>query len=425
MPQMVSQMILDFRVKNFRSLRDEQVLSLVAAKDKSLQEFNTVPSGLKAAPLLLRSAVIYGPNAGGKSNLIKALQFMRGVVAESALLMKPDQPFNIQPFLLDAESRKKPTEFEITFILDGVRHQYGFSLTSERVTSEHLLVYKASKPQQWFKRTFDPATGKDIYELGPNLKGDKSLWERTTRSNTLFLSMAVHLNSEQLRPIFGWFVNKLAIMNDMAPLNPQFSIEMLRKPEGKQAICDFLTAADISVTDINVVSRKVPGRFFQVDAATGKTEVGDNEQEVHELQFHHITEHGKAVFGLGDESTGTRNLLFFAGPILDVLDKGLTLVIDELNNSLHPLLVRRLVEMFHNPKLNAHGAQLIFVTHDTSLLDPELFRRDQIWFVEKDQAQASKLYPLSDFSPRKHEALERGYLMGRYGALPFFNDRQG
>ena len=140
MPQMVSQMILDFRVKNFRSLRDEQVLSLVAAKDKSLQEFNTVPSGLKAAPLLLRSAVIYGPNSGGKSNLIKALQFMRGVVAESALLMKPDQPFNIQPFLLDAESRKKPTEFEITFILDGVRHQYGFSLTSERVTSEHLLV---------------------------------------------------------------------------------------------------------------------------------------------------------------------------------------------------------------------------------------------------------------------------------------------
>ncbi|QQR68280.1 MAG: ATP-binding protein [Alphaproteobacteria bacterium] len=418
-------MLIEFRVKNFRSLRAEQILSLVAAKDKTLQEFNVVASGVKAAPLLLRSAVIYGSNAGGKSNFIRALQFMRGVVIESASAMKPDQPFNVQPFLLDAESSAQPTEFEITFILDGIRHQYGFALTAQRIISEHLLVYKAAKPQQWFKRTYDSATGKDVYELGAGLRGDKSLWERTTRPNTLFLSMAVHLNSEQLRPIFHWFANKLAILNDIAPLNPAFSIEMLRKPEGKQAICNFLTTADISVTDVNVVSKKVPSRFVRFDAITGETEVGNDEQEIHELHFHHVTDQGKAVFGLGDESMGTRNLLFFAGPVLDVLNKGLTLVIDELNNSLHPLLVRRLVEMFHNPKINAQGAQLIFVTHDTSLLDTDLFRRDQIWFVQKDSTQASRLYPLSDFSPRKNEALERGYLMGRYGALPFFSEPQG
>jgi AAA15 family ATPase/GTPase len=415
-------MLLDFRVKNFRSLRDEQVLSLVAAKDKTLQELNTMPSGIKAAPLLLRSAIIYGPNAGGKSNLIKALQYMRAVVAESASMMQPGQTFSVQPFRLDAESSAQPTEFEVTFILDGVRHQYGFALTSQRITSEYLLVYKAFKPQQWFERHNDPATGKDHYEFGPGLKGQKSVWEGATRTNALFLSMAVQLNSEQLRPVFDWFVNKLHIFNDITPLSPQFSIKMLRKPEGKQAICNFLMAADISIADIDVVIRKVLGQAIHFDLAAGKTEVRNEEQEVNELLFHHVTEQGKAVFGLGDESMGTRNLLSLTGPVLDILDKGLTLVIDELDSSLHPLLVRRLVELFHNPTLNAKGAQLIFSTHDTSLLDPDLFRRDQIWFIEKDREQASKLYPLSDFSPRKNEALERGYLMGRYGALPFFSD---
>jgi hypothetical protein len=415
-------MLLDFRVKNFRSLRDEQTLSLVAAKDKSLQEFNTMPSGIKAAPTLLRSVAIYGPNAGGKSNLIKALQYMRAVVAESASVMQPGQTFNVQPFRLDALSVAQPTEFDISFVLDGVRHQYGFELTAQRVTREYLLVYKAFKPQQWFERHYDAASGKDVYDFGVGLKGPKSVWEGATRPNALFLSMAVQLNSEQLQPVFAWFVNQLAIFNEITPLGQHFSVDMLRKPEGKRAICDFLTSADISISDIEVVTRKVSGQAVHFDMAAGKTEVRNEEQEVNELLFHHVTDQGKAVFSLGDESMGTRNLLFLTGPVLDILNKGMVLVVDELDSSLHPLLVRRLVELFQNPAVNQKGAQLIFTTHDTSLLDPDLFRRDQIWFVEKDRDQASKLYPLSDFSPRKNEALERGYLMGRYGALPFLGD---
>ncbi len=415
-------MLLDFRVKNFRSLRDEQTLSLVAAKDKSLQVLNTMPSGIKAAPTLLRSVAIYGANAGGKSNLIKALQYMRAVVAESASVMQPDQTFNIQPFRLDALSLAQPTEFDVSFVLDGVRHQYGFELTAQRVTREYLLVYKAFKPQQWFERNYDAASGKDVYDFGVGLKGPKSVWEGATRPNALFLSMAVQLNSEQLKPVFAWFVNKLAIFNEITPLGQHFSVDMLRKPEGKRAICDFLTSADISISDIEVVTRKVSGQDVHFDMAAGKTEVLNEEQEVNELLFHHVTDQGKAVFSLGDESMGTRNLLFLTGPVLDILDNGMALVVDELDSSLHPLLVRRLVELFQNPAVNKKGAQLIFTTHDTSLLDPDLFRRDQIWFVEKDPDQASKLYPLSDFSPRKNEALERGYLMGRYGALPFLGD---
>lgn len=419
-------MLVEFRVENFRSLRAEQVLSLVASKDKTMQETHTVSTGLKAVPHVLRSAAIYGANASGKSNLIQALQYMRGVVAESASVMQPGQHFAVQPFRLDAQSAQEPTAFEVTFLIDGVRYQYGFAMTAQRIVSEHLLVYKAFKPQRWFERRHDASTGKDVYVYGTGLKGPKHLWESATRPNALFLSMAVQLNSEALHPVFDWFVNGLVIFNEQTPLNPQVSIQMLRQAEGRRQICDFLAAADISIADIEVVTRKVPGHAVHWDVAAGKTEVRSEELEEHQLRFSHVTEQGSAVFGLTDESNGTRNLLFLSGPVLDILRKGLTLVIDELDTSLHTLLVRELVRLFHRPELNRGNAQLIFTTHDTSLLDaPHLLRRDQIWLVEKDRDQASELIGLSEFSPRKNEALERGYLMGRYGGIPLLNPNLG
>jgi hypothetical protein len=413
-------MLIEFRTKNFRSLRDEQVLSLVASKDKELLDTNTMPTGIRAAPTVLRSAALYGANASGKSNVVKALQYMRGVVAESATALQPGQPFSVQPFRLDAASAGEPTAFEVTFVVEGVRYQYGFALTSQRIVAEHLLVYKAFKPQRWFERTFDAATGKDVYEFGPGLKGPKIVWEGATRPNSLFLSMAVQLNNEQLKPVFDWFVTRLLILNEVTPLNPQFSVRMLQDADTRRRICEFLTAADVSIADIDVVTRKVAGQHVHFDLVTGRTEVRAEDVEENQLRFHHSTEQGKAVFDLQDESNGTRNLLFLTGPVLDVLSRGLTLVIDELDTSLHTLLVRQLVQLFHQPGLNTGGAQLVFTTHDTSLLGaPDLFRRDQIWFVEKKRDQASTLYGLSDFSPRKTEALERGYLMGRYGGVPF------
>jgi hypothetical protein len=419
-------MLVEFRVSNFRSLRDEQVLSLVASSDKTFRDTNTSTTGLAAVPALLRSAVVYGANASGKSNLIKALQYMRGVVAESATLIQPGQSFAVQPFRLDAASADRATEFEVTFIVAGIRYQYGFAMTQQRIVREHLLVYKAAKPQRWFARHVDADTGKDVYEFGPGLKGAKTLWEGATRSNALFLSMAVQLNSEALRPVFDWFLNGLVIFNEQSQLTPQASIQLLKQEEGRKQICDFLAAADISIADIEVVTRKVPGQAVHFDPVAGKTEVRAEEVEQYQLRFSHITERGKAVFDLLDESNGTRNLLFLAGPVLDILRKGSTLVIDELDTSLHTLLVRELVRLFHRPEVNTGGAQLIFSTHDTSLLDaPDLFRRDQIWFVEKGRDQASSLVSLSEFSPRKNEALERGYLIGRYGGIPFLSDTMG
>ena len=419
-------MLVEFRVKNFRSLRDEQVLSMVASKDKTSQDTHTIATGIKAAPTLLRSAVIYGANASGKSNLIKALQTMRGVVIESASVIQPGQTYAVQPFRLDAESAGQPTDFEVTFLLGGVRYQYGFAMTQQRIVREHLLVYKAFKPQKWFERYFDADTGKDVYEFGSGLKGPKNVWEGATRPNALFLSMAVQLNSDALRPVFDWFAGKLVIFNEQAQLNPQISIQKLKLAEGRKEICNFLSAADISIADIDVVTRKVPGQAVHFDLVAGKTEVRSEEVEEHQLRFHHTTQNGKAVFDLGDESAGTRNLLFLSGPVLDILSQGLTLVIDELDTSLHTLLVRELVQLFHNPKANAGGAQLIFTTHDTSLLDaPDLLRRDQVWFVEKNRDQSTALVGLSEFSPRKNEALERGYLMGRYGGVPILSHGLG
>jgi AAA15 family ATPase/GTPase len=417
-------MLVEFRIKNFRSLRDEQVLSLVASTDKSLLDTHALDTGMKAAPHLLKSAVVYGANASGKSNLIKALQYMRGVVLESAAL-QPGHTFDrLQPFKLDTTSGSLPTEFEVTFILDGVRYQYGFAMNAQRIVSEQLLVYKAFKPQRWFERHFDAQSGKDVYEFGPGMKGAKHLWEGATRSNALFLSVAVQLNSEALRPVFDWFANRLVIINEQSPLSAEFSLQMLKQEAQRKAICEFLLAADISIADIKVSTQQAMVQSLRFDLATGKREEESAEQAVDEVKFHHITENGKAVFDLMDESSGTRNLLFLTGPILDILNKGLTLVVDELDTSLHTLLVQALVRLFHRPEVNTGGAQLVFTTHDTSLLDAYgLFRRDQVWFVEKRPDQSSSLYPLLDFSPRKNEALERGYLQGRYGALPFLRSQ--
>jgi AAA15 family ATPase/GTPase len=440
-------MLVEFRVKNFRSLRDEQVFSLVASKDKSLRDTHTQETGIKAVPILLRSAVVYGANASGKSNLIKALKCMRYMVVNSAIGIRPSRLFAMaQPFRLDADSANQPSEFDVTFLLDGVRYQYGFAMTTQRIISEYLLVYKAFKPQSWFTRRVDADTGKDVYSFGAGLKGPKGMWEGATRPNSLFLSMAVQLNSETLRPVFDWFADRLVIPYRNG-FSTEVSTQMLKQDEGRKKIINFLSVADTSIADINVETRAYDIQFTEGRArvngyvetraydiqlvandtgSADKTEMQTEKMERDVLLFHHVAEHGEAVLGLMDESDGTRKLLSLAGPLLDILREGKTLVIDELDTSLHTLLVHELVRLFYRPEVNTGGAQLIFTTHNTSLLDaPNLFRRDQVWFVEKDQDQASALVSLSEFHPRKNEALERGYLMGRYGAVPFFSDTLG
>ncbi|TAD87984.1 MAG: ATP-binding protein [Alphaproteobacteria bacterium] len=413
-------MLVGFRVENFRSLKAEQVFSLVASKDKTLEETHTVSTGLKAAPRLLRSAVIYGANGSGKSNLIKAIQCMQQIIVHSARRPSSYQTFRVQPFRIDAETVSAPTRFEMTFIIDSVRYQYSFSLNADRILSEDLLVYKTSKPQLWYDRRYDSITKKYSYHFGSGLKGRRHVWEEVTRPDALLLSTAVQLNSEALSPIYNWFANNLVIINEYQPLNIQYTLAQLEARERYKDILDFLASADISVSDIELKKKKTKGTTITVDTTSRTADNNEDEMEVAEILLLHEADTHKLHLALQDESTGTRNLLFLSGPLLSIIDLAQTLLIDEMGSSLHPLLLQEIVRLFHHRRSSAPCAQLIFTTHDTSLLGtPNLFRRDQIWLVEKHRSQASDLVSLSEFSPRKGEALERGYLTGRYGGIPF------
>lgn len=417
-------MLIEFRVKNFRSFRDEQVFSLVASADKTLRDSNSSETHIKAAQHVLHSAVIYGANASGKSNLIKAIQLMRGAVRGSTQ-KQPNHPWNAQPFRLDEATAQQPSEFEITFLLAGVRYQYGFALTTQRITHEYLLAYKTAKPQRWFERTFDDNSKADIYEFGAGLQGAKSVWQQATRADTLFLSTAVQLNSDALRPIFHWLTKELIIINELEHIHTDFTVSQLKYADTRQQICQFMQAADISLEDIVIKTKNVKGISVEFNADSDSISHQQIEKEEDILHFVHKTNQGSATFALEDESSGTRHLLFLIAPILNILKNGETLIVDELDTSLHPLLMRELVRLFHQPETNRTGAQLIFSTHDTSLLDAGILRRDQVWFVEKNQAQSSELSALSDFSPRKQEAFERSYLTGRYGGIPFLQPLLG
>ncbi|WP_085316687.1 AAA family ATPase [Derxia lacustris] len=408
-------MLLEFRVRNFGSIRDEQCLSFVASADRELAASHTGATGLKSPAQAVRSAVIYGPNASGKTTLLKALDYMRAVVAESATVIQPGQTYNVQPFRLDPARAAEPTAFELSFVHAGLRHQYAFEMTAQRIVSESLVVWHSAKPTQWFSRRFDGE--RDVYEFSAYLKGARKLWQDSTRANALFLSMAAQLNADQMVPVYRAIVDCLVYLPAHASLNHELTTHLLASAAGRLAVRDFLSTADISIAEVKTTAmRGVTDNF--AFGADGVVHMGKEESEILVPLFEHSTSAGKASFELHEESEGTQRLYCLVAPVLDVLRDGRALVVDELDSSLHTLLVRRLVAMFHDPALNPRGAQLVFTTHDTSLLDQGLFRRDQIWFTEKDADQATRLYPLSDFSPRKHEALERGYLAGRYGAVP-------
>ena len=417
-------MFIEFRVSNYRSIRDEQCLSLTASPDKS-HSGHVVDSRAPATPKALKSAVIYGANASGKSNIINAMAFMKAMVTDSATQLKEGQPLNCQPFKLDGEHPGQPSLFEATFVHDNIRYQYGFTVTADKVLQEWLLAYKTSKPQQWFNRQWDETESRYHYKFSASLTGPRSTWEEATRNNALFLSTAVQLNSEVLRPVFLWFTQKLVVFSNATAgtLPHDFTNRMLQDEQYRDKITGFLRSADFGI-DTVTINRQKGFRQTIVFNGPDKASQSTSEQEVFIPVFRHTANGVSSEFQIHEESQGTQRIYAMAGPIFEVLSGGLTFIVDELDSSLHPLMMRHLLDLFHDEESNAHGAQLIFTTHDTTLLDTDILRRDQIWFIEKDRQQASHLYPLIDFSPRKKEALERGYLSGRYGALPFLEHKQ-
>lgn len=415
-------MLIEMNVANFRSLREQQTFSLARGKGNELQETNTFTAKTESTIELLRSAAIYGPNAAGKSNFLLALRAIRRVVLESAISLQRGDKLPVVPFRLNPDGLLLPSEFEVSFIVDRVRYQYGFSATPERIHEEWLLAYPKGRPQRWFGRAWNNEARQYDWELGNNLVGEKQLWQKSTRDNALFLSTAVQLNSEQLQPIYDWFKNTLRLAN-VGGWNPGFSASLCEQKE-KAQVMDFLRAADLNIEDILIEKNPFDVQRLPDDMPKSLREViADDfkDKQILNIQTVHKGSNGKPVaFDLDDESDGTQKLFAFAGPWIDALANGFVLFIDELHDNLHPRLVQFLVQLFHDDATNPHNAQLVFTTHETSILNQEVFRRDQIWFCEKGDDQATKLYPLTDFSPRKgRENLELAYLSGRYGALPF------
>lgn len=419
-------MLIEFRAANFRSLNEAQTLSLVAGSASELVAENTIESGLPGFPKLLRSAVIYGANAAGKTNLLRALQFMQRLVLTSATASQPGSRIAHTPFRLSEATKNKPGEFEVVFVDGGVRYEYGFAVDAERIHEEWLIAYPHGRPQNWFERTYNADQKEYEWHFSTKLKGSPRVWRDATRENALFLSTAIQLNSEQLRPIFEWFQKKLVMIFGNEPgesqLNPTLTYKLLEQPDGKQKLLQFVHAADLGIDDLSVQRIPMtPAMVIEGNLAREPQPPGPTVVRV--TSFHKAVDSGTSVpLDYGEESKGTRILIDSAGAWLNVLKNGEVILYDELDTSLHPLMTRFLIRLFHGQTTNPNNAQLIFTTHDTSLLDPDLFRRDQVWFVEKDEKSASRVYPLSDFSPRKDEALERGYLKGRYGALPFIGE---
>lgn len=424
-------MLIRFRVRNFRSLKEEQELSLVASALKEAPEAVTQIEGTNFG--LLRAAAIYGANASGKTNLVRAFDYMSKAVSNSQRQWPPEGPIPREPFLLDPKAKDDSSSFEVELILDGVRFRYGFTLNDQDVVAESLDAYPRGKRQMWFKRE-----GK-AFTFGKNLKGDNTAVERLTRPNSLFLSAAAQNNHEALLPLYKWFAERLTyVPRDREFLRYQ-TAKSCQEESFRSSLQEAIAAADLGVVGLVVRERDLfelsPSSGDAQDRALMEELLGTLRKIVAKageagLKGQTLKRHVPALIHKGtvetgvalaeeNESDGTMAFFGLLGPILNAIRLGGTVCVDELDASLHPLLALKTVSLFNDPKQNPRGAQIIFTTHDTNILDKARLRRDQVWFTEKDAEGGTHLYPLTDFKPRKNENLERGYLQGRYGAVPF------
>ena len=420
-------MLIEFKVKNYRSIKDEQVLSMVKSTTKELEDTNTFVTPEKKKKLkLLRSATIYGPNASGKSNLLKAMKAMQDIVLNSDSKIKRGSKLPITPFLLDAETQVKPTEFEIIFIAEEVRYQYGFVLTKDIVLEEWLYAFPEGSAQTWFEKTYNEETNNTDWYFGSKLFGNKKIWSESTRDNALFLSTAIQLNSDQLKPIYDWFQNTFHLLESTARLDPSFTYDLYSQEKYKNEIDKFLHIADLDIEELKITEEQFDIAKLPEDIPIelrNKIVHGSQEVKILDVASLHKSIQGNDVyFDFEDESDGTKKFLAFIGPWIDTLENGYVLVIDELHDNFHPLMVRFLIELFHSNRTNPKNAQLIFTSHETSVMTQEIFRRDQIWFCEKKN-KATELFSLAEFKPRKGVTdIEKSYFSGRYGALPYFKN---
>lgn len=387
-------MLLQFSVKNHRSIKEKATISMLATKDRSLQECIITPDKKKS---LLPVLALYGANAAGKSNLLHGLLLMQDMVAGKYAKPLKDALLPQEPFAF-TEDENEPTEFEIIYYYEGIKYAYGFSFHRQQIVAECLYHWPNGREALIFSRE----NGK--YEFRENINEQMTLAGRTP-DNRLYLVTSNEWNLPQTAKAYLWFTRKLSgLYGENSSIEVTLS-EMERSKDRKNQILSELLVADLGIVDVEVSGKK--------ENLTVRTK--------HRL----VTEDGKErtySLCLSQESQGTQYFFSRIGCWMKVLKEGGVLVVDEIEASMHPLLTRHLIEVIQDRNVNTNQAQLIFTTHDVGLLDLNLLRRDQIWFAEKNEKTAqTDIYPLTDFSPRKGENISKGYLQGRYGAIPFID----
>ncbi len=436
-------MILQFSVANYRSFKEKATLSLLASNyDKDTRESENVIFNEKFNYRILKSAVIYGANAGGKSKFIEALIFMRHFILMSSKDTQKGDPIAIEPFRLNAESIERGSEFEIVFFLKNNLYRYGFEVDKNKVVAEWLYHKTKTKENELFYRDYQEI----IYKTKKFAKLDTLVKENLVRDNALLISVLAQFNDLLAESILDWF-KELKVISGLKE-EGYLNDTMLLSKEGnqKQRILTFLKNADIGIDDFKLkkhtfedldiekmdVPKELKDAIVGLNSYIKKTMKDENQERFSDVITYHkqFDEDGKYLKDiefslLEDESSGTRKYFALIGQIIKIIDLGGVLFVDELDSKIHPNLVCKIISIFNSQKLNPNNAQLVFNTHDTNLLSSGLFRRDQIWFVKKDMFSASKLYSLADFKTdevRKNEAFENNYIRGKYGAIPFLGD---
>lgn len=415
-------MLIEFSVGNYRSFKEVVTFSMVAADltadNKTIRDDNvfTVDDELK----LLKSAAIYGANASGKSNLSKALGFMRWFIINSSRETQSTDDIDIEPFRLSLDTENKPSFFEIVFLLDGIKYRYGFEATRKKIISEWLYYVSNVRETELFQRNEDQIDSMKKYKANGV--------EKFTRHNALFLSVSAQFNIKIAEDILNCLTNCLQIisgLNDNSYLS--FTINCFIENENKNEIINLIKNLDLGIDDISVHKIKITENELPDDLP----------QEIREMIIKHSggeaawinTKHRKfdsenkfistETFDLEkQESEGTKKAFALAGPLFDTLKNSQTLIIDEFDARLHPLISRAIIELFNSNETNLNNAQLIVMTHDTNLLSHKLFRRDQIWFTEKDRYGATDLYSLAEYKIDNDAPFESDYIKGRYRAIP-------
>lgn len=407
-------MLIKFSVQNYLSFKELSSLEMLPASIKQHEENILSCANYK----LLKSAAIFGANASGKSNLFKAMSFAKNFILNSSKDMQANENIPITPFLLSDTTDKEPSLFEFIFLKNNIKYRYGFRVTQDKVVDEWLFTASKNKESLLFNRHLQEFNLSSKFKEGRNLK-------ILTRENALFLSVVAQFNGEISQLILDWFT-KINIISGFSEYSG-VTLNYLNNLNDRNEFINIFKIADFTIEDFKIEERDISEepKFIQERVARAKEtcknfRLRPKIKTIHNKYDINYNLIDNVEFDFKqNESKGTQNLFSILGPILDTIQNGKILIIDELECNLHPLLSRFLVKMFH---LKNKSAQFIFNTHDTNLLNNRYFRRDQIYFIDKTKYGESNLYSLYDYNIRSDRTFDKDYLEGKFKAVPFIDE---